>query len=272
MVKNNYNLPTPTAIETLSYESILEENISYLKELLPKWEPVESDTYMLLLESLSYKELHNRTQDNLKIQKMLPHLSSGADLDNFIFGFYGGVKRVEDESDEEFMDRALLSVNRFSTAGSVESYEYHTYRASAKVDDVKVVSPSAGEVVVYIASMQDIDESVAQTVFNGLDDEKVRPLTDKLSVELADIKAVSINATLSLFDMAQQEMIDESIKQNFKQFFKIGEDVTYSQTISKLHLNGVYEVVTDISEDIVVDDLEVLKIELVLEYKEAVVR
>jgi phage-related baseplate assembly protein len=50
---------------------------------------------MMQIEAFSYKELLLKNMINGLIKKMLPHYSKDADLDNFIFGFYGGEQRLE---------------------------------------------------------------------------------------------------------------------------------------------------------------------------------
>lgn len=300
MHSNKYNLPTPTAIEELSYEKILTDNVSYAKELLPNWQAVESDAYMILLESQSYKELHFRAFLNGLVKKMLPHYSSGSDLDNFIFGFYGGITRLENENDEEFLERAMLSVNRFSTAGPTEAYEYHTYKADARVTDVKVISAikplseyvslfigrdEAGilaalkelmgdmaTVEIYIASKDTVDDNLVQIVQTTLNAEKTRPLTDRVLVKPALIKDVVLDVILEVYDLAQSTTIKEQIDNNFNRVLKIGEDVIYSELISKLHINGVYNVITNINKTIIVADTEIAKLRLTLKFVHGEVR
>jgi phage-related baseplate assembly protein len=297
---NKYNLPDPTAIEEISFESIVDENIAFTQALIPDWKPTESDPWMIAIESFSYKELYLRMKMNEDKKKMLPHLSSGSDLENFIFGFYGGITRLEGESDEEFLDRAMLSLNRFTTAGSRKSYEYHTYSADARIDDVKVINAlkplseyvnlfvgkdEAGvlealkivmgdqaTVEVYIASEYIIDEELLEIVREKLNQDEIIPTTDRVRVADAPIKDVIINATLELHDLNNKDHIEAQIKESFKKFFKIGEDVIYSDVISKLHINGVYKVSTNISDDVVVSDTEVAKLSLNLDFVQAVMK
>jgi len=300
MLDNKYNLPTPTAIEELSYEKILTDNVSFAKKLLPTWQPVESDEYMILLESQSNKELHFRAFINELVKKMLPHYSSGSDLDNFIFGFYGGIRRLDNENDAEFLERAMLSVNRFSTAGPSEAYKYHTYEADARVGDVKVINAlkplseyvslfvgkdevgilaaliqlmgDMATVEIYIASKDVIDNDLLQIVQTTLSAEKTRPLTDRVVVKPAIIKDVILAVTLEVYDLSQEIVIENEINSNFLKFFKIGEDVIYSELISKLHINGVYRVITDINSDVIIEDTEIAKITLNLNFVQGEVR
>ncbi len=88
-------LPTPTLFLNVDIEDIIAENTAIVKGLQPDWEPIESDPNMMQIEAFSYKELLLKNMINGLIKKMLPHYSKDADLDNFIFGFYGGEQRLE---------------------------------------------------------------------------------------------------------------------------------------------------------------------------------
>lgn len=295
-----YNLPLLTAIEVVTFETILEENIIIMKRLLKDWVAVESDPYMIILECISYKELQNRLNDNEKIKKMIPHLTSGDDLDVVLFSYFGGIKRLENENDEDFLDRAILSLNRSSTAGAYKTYEYFTYSANETIEDVKVLNglkPLAtyvplflekneaeilealfqligdmATVEVYIASENEITQEVLDDVNTILNDEKIRPLTDRILVKPASKKDLVLDVSLEIYDLNNKEVIQNEIMKNFDKFFKIGEDLTYSELISQLHINGVYKVVTNIKDDVIVSDIEVLKVSLNFTFTQAIVR
>jgi len=297
---NRFNLPNPSVINNMGLEDLIQLNIDTFKAFIPDWEPTQSDMLTIVSQSLAYKELHDRKAQNEKIKKMLPHFSSGADLDNFIFAFYGGLTRIENETDKEFLDRAILSINRSSTAGAIETYKYYTYKADAKIDDVKVKSAikdakeylplflnkdedellksiktfiaDFATVEIYIASKEDIDDTLILKVTNALNEERVRPLSDKVIVKQAKIKNVSIKATIEIYDLNSKQTIKDEISNNFNRFFKIGEDLICSEVISNLHIDGVYKVSTNINEDVGIEDTQIIKLLLELDFKEAIVR
>ena len=211
-------LPSPNILVMPSFEEIKTENILLLKEVNEKYKlALEDDAMLPIIEAFAYRELHLRAMVNLKIKNMMPHYAEGADLDNFVWGFYGGltrlkgaypyanfrfshdgssnitlpegtivfndqnekgrlahpltlngvthavVERVEllkltetsdieldridsflpikveqitpfrngavEESDERFLERSILSLNRPSTAGAIGSYYYHILNA-----------------------------------------------------------------------------------------------------------------------------------------------
>ena len=148
-----YNLSEPTAISKLTYEQIKDELIEEVKRVKPDIKLVESDDYMVLLEVCAYRETYLRNMMNIDIKKMLPHYSSGVDLDNFIFAFYGGEKRVDGEDDAAFFERAKLSLHSYARAGIKETFEYWTKSFNALIYDALASRVSPGVVpIVYSTS------------------------------------------------------------------------------------------------------------------------
>lgn len=354
-------LVEPTLFTNTKIEEIVDENITLLRELYPSWQPIESDTNMMQLEAFSYKEAMLKTLFNNAIKAMLPHYAKAEDLDNFVFGLYGGETRLEGEeptalyefsleevltqdiivpkglrlsdgkeakaflqedvhihagtlkavgkvkleektksskiqttivtspypyvlkpkalanfehgsyreSDEEFFKRAILSLNQYSTAGSEKAYEYFTYKADERVQDVNVHSPSEGLVDIYVYATQGKDE-VLDNVRNIFEEEKVQALNDKVSVKEALKKEVNIQATIHLLDLLDEAMAREKINENVNAQFKIGQSLPCSQLIKSLHVAGVFKVELDNHEDVQAAFNEVLGLHVNLNFKKAV--
>lgn len=89
------SLPTPKIFTEVKIEDIVVQNIAIVKEINPDINLVESDSNMLQIEAFAYREMLLRNMFNSAIKTMLPHYCKGDDLDNFVFGFYGGEKRLE---------------------------------------------------------------------------------------------------------------------------------------------------------------------------------
>ena len=345
-------LPIPDILTMPSYASIKEQNIAILEELKENsYLPLEDDDILLIVEAFAYRELHLRAMVNLKVKNMMPHYAIGADLDNFIWGFYGGITRLEGaypyvdfrftlledreltipdgailtnvagdrgrlmqsitlkgidsiavarvelleevessdkelikleeypnvkveqiglfvngavkESDERFLERAILSLNRPSTAGSLNSYYYHILNADVRVDTAFVYSPALGVVRVILDNFdKKIDDLVLERIREILNSDEIKPLTDKIEVQRAETVPITIEVEAKLYDLMQQREIDERIKANFEEPFKIAQSLTFSDLIRRLHVEGVYSVrCKNISDDIVVDNLSRLVIE-----------
>jgi phage-related baseplate assembly protein len=90
-------LGTPKAIETNSFEALLDKNISLAKEVLGEnWYPLESDPYMKKLRVLTLRQIHNQADKNLTILSLLATTALGNDLDSI--GIDRGVIRDEGQA------------------------------------------------------------------------------------------------------------------------------------------------------------------------------
>ena len=179
---------------------------------------------------------------------------------------FGGGADVE--SDERLRERAVLSLERFSTAGSKKAYIYHALSANAKVEEANVLNGGPGIVKVYLKT-SDMSEETRQSVADYLSGEKVRPLTDTVTVANATIKNIEVRAELELTDMFLQDSIDKEIKAS-KTSLSIGEDLNLSYVYSTLHRSGVYRarLITP-SADTKVGDDSFIKVSFSLSYKKA---
>ena len=167
------------------------------------------------------------------IQTPLPFVLKAKQTSNFTGG-------ADKESDERLRERAVLSLERFSTAGSAKAYIYQALSANAKVEEVSVLNGGAGIVNVYLKT-SDMSEATRQSVEDHLSGEKVRPLTDTVNVKNATIKDITISAQLELTDMFLADEIDKAIKSS-RSSLSLGEDLNLSYIYSVLHKNGVYRV------------------------------
>lgn len=89
------------------------------------------------------------------------------------------------ESDEDFTDRIYLAPSGYSVAGPKDAYKYHTKSfVDAAIGDVEVTSPEPCEVEVrFLLSDGSMpSETLCKKVLEHLNDDNIRPLTDRLSV------------------------------------------------------------------------------------------
>lgn len=195
------------------------------------------------------------------IQTPLPFVLKAKQLSEFEGG-------AEHENDERLRERAVLSLERFSTAGSKKAYIYHALSANTKVEEASVLNGGPGIVKVYLKT-GDMSEETRQSVADYLSGEKVRPLTDTVIVANATIKNIEVRAELELTDMFLQDSIDKEIKAS-RTSLSIGEDLNLSYVYSTLHKNGVYRarLITP-SADTKVGDDSFIKVSFSLSYKKA---
>ncbi|MBE2986655.1 baseplate J/gp47 family protein [Campylobacter sp. RM12920] len=151
--------------------------------------------------------------------------------------FTGG---AEVENDERLRERAVLSLERFSTAGAAGAYVYHALSANAKVIEAVALNGGAGIVDVFIKS-SDMSESVRESVQEYLNSDTRRPITDSVRVKNATKKTVTIKAVVELTDLGLQAHIDNLIKSG-ETSLNLGQDLNLSYIYSRLHQAGVYRV------------------------------
>ena len=142
--------------------------------------------------------------------------------------FTGG---ANPEDDERYRNRIWISRERKTTAGSRLMYEFYAKSADVRVKEVNVKNDGAGVVrVCYHA-----DEDLTDIVKNYLNADEIRPLTDKVEVEKANIKEVKIEATLIAKDISLADL-----KEVKKRFLEYEEKFNIFLSIPK-----IYDLLTD---------------------------
>ena len=180
--------------------------------------------------------------------------------------FEGG---ADEENDERLRDRAVLSLERFSTAGSRKAYIYHALSANAKVEEVSAINGGPGIVKLYLKTA-DMSEETRADVQSYLSGERVRPLCDTVVVENAKVINAVIKAELELKDMLLQASIQSEIEAG-RTSLSLGEDLNLSYVYSALHREGVYRVnLKQPAADIKADVDSFVKIKFELSFAKAV--
>lgn len=219
------------------------------------------------IEAVGVVELEEYVKESeIKTENIVTELSFAFEVKQL--ELFANGKEVE--SDERFRVRIIESFSAISTAGAEESYKYHAFNADSRIKDVAVIDERVLEVDVYVASIDDnVDELMLSRVKEALNAKKVRPLNDKVSIYPAILKNINITATIELFDLLRQKEIEEQVRKNLLKTFYIGENFTRSDLIRRLHIDGVYRVVTDF-KDVITSKKEVIRINKInLEFTEA---
>jgi phage-related baseplate assembly protein len=267
-------LSAPDIVESLDFESILSEMIVDLQMRDPAFTALlESDPAIKILEVAAYREVLLRARINDASRAVMLAYATGNDLEH-LAAFFGVMRQVVDpgdadsippipatyESDDRLRKRTQLSLEGHSTAGPVGSYIFHAIAASSLVKDVDVASPSPGRVVVTLLSTDNegipSDELIG-IVADKLSDKAVRPLTDEVTVQRAEIITYTISADLILYEGPDSEVVRQTalnqVTQYVQQHHLLGNDITLSGLYATLHQEGVQRVILqDPSTDIVV--------------------
>lgn len=254
-------LPAPQVVETLDFETILAARLSGFQAAYPDHDAlVESDPAFKLLEIIAYQELALRQRINEASSACMVAFALGSDLDNLAAVF--GVTRLEltpadeqagtppvMEGDEALRRRVLLAPDSYSVAGPTAAYIFHALSASGEVFDASAISPAPGEVLVTVLSTQGdgtASAALLATVETALSADTVRPLTDEVTVQSAQIVNFTVDAELTLYPGPDAALVQEaalaSLQKELAERRRLGRDVTRSALFRALHVGGVHNV------------------------------
>jgi len=257
---NLSELPAPNLIEGLDYEGILEELIQDYQARNPEFDAVlESEPVIKLLEVAAYRELLLKQQINEQAKGLMLAYAENSNLDQL--GALVDVKRhviqeademtippTEEilESDDDYRRRIQLAPKGFSVAGPSSAYIYHALSADPEIKDVSVSSPSPGVVAVTILGRSgdgSVSQELIDLVQDRLESDDVRPLTDQVIVQGAEIVEYSIDANLTIKAGPDKEVVLEQAKWSAQQFadrhHRLGQSIALSGIYAALHVSGV---------------------------------
>ncbi|EOC0041751.1 baseplate assembly protein [Cronobacter turicensis] len=263
-------LPAPDVVEELDFETILAERKATLISLYPEEEQaaiartlaLESEPIVKLLQENAYREVIWRQRVNEAAKAVMLAYATGRDLD--VLGGNFGVSRLVItpadetamppviavmESDADFRLRIQQALEGLSVAGSTGAYEYHGRSADGRVADISVISPQPACVTVSVLSREDngkASDELLTVVRNALNDEDVRPVADRLTVQSASIVDYQIVATLYLYPGPEIELVRAAAETRLQAYIsaqhRIGRDIRRSAIFAALHVEGVQRV------------------------------
>ncbi|TAL53817.1 baseplate J/gp47 family protein [Pandoraea sp.] len=261
-------LPPPEVIETLDYETILAARKAALVARYPaEQQPgmaallsLESEPLVKHLEENAYRELLLRQRINEAAHAVMLAYAAGADLEQLAALFE--IKRLTirpadpahnlpaiREEDTDLRKRIQLAPQGFSVAGPEGAYRSHALGADGRVLDASAGSPAPGEVVITILSRigdgsapQDLLDAVASVL--RADD--VRPLTDHVTVQSAQIVTYRVHARLYTFSGPDSSVVLAVARRRLDAYVeschRLAREVTISGLYAALHVEGVERV------------------------------
>lgn len=275
-------LPAPDVVETLDYESLLAERKATLVSLYPTEQQdaiartltLESEPIVKLLQENAYRELILRQRINEAAKGVMVAYALGGDLDQL--GANNGVSRLtmtpaDDtaippvvavmESDDDFRARIAAAFEGLSVAGPTGAYEYHAKSADGRVADASAISPSPAVVTVTVLAREAngaAADDLLAVVSAALNDEDVRPVADRVSVQSAEIVNYEIEAELYLYPGPEAEPIRAASEAKLAAYVtaqkRLGRDIRLSALYAAMHVEGVQRVnLIKPSADVVLD-------------------
>lgn len=263
-------LPAPDVVETLDYETLLAERKATLISLYPEEQQdavaatlaLESDPIVKILEENAYRELILRQRINEAAQAVMVAYALDDDLDQL--GANNGVTRLtitpaDDttipptaavmESNDDYRARIAAAFEGLSVAGPTGAYEYHAKSADGRVADASAISPSPAVVTVTILGREGngaAADDLLAVVDAALNDEDVRPVADRVSVQSAEIVDYAIEAELYLYPGPEAEPIRAASEAKLAAYVtaqkRLGRDIRLSALYAAMHVEGVQRV------------------------------
>lgn len=251
-------LPAPKVVEALDFETILASIKANILAAMPELSDVmalESEPLVKLAEALAYVALTHRARVNDAAEAVMLAFATGTDLDHLAALF--GVERLlvaaatettgaVYEADAALRLRTQLSLEAFTTAGSIGAYEYHARTASALVADVSVTTPEPGTVLVTILSTEGDgtpDAALLAQVNAALSAEEVRPLCDAVIVAAPELLTYGVVAELVVAGGPDTSVVLEQAQEAVVAYVAavhaLGGTVAISGLHAALHQAGV---------------------------------
>ncbi|WP_336755401.1 baseplate assembly protein [Pantoea sp. USHLN298] len=263
-------LPAPDVVEVLDYETLLAERKATLISLYPADQQdaiartltLESEPIVKLLQENAYREVILRQRINEAAKAVMVAYSVDDDLDQL--GANNGVSRLtitpaDDttipptaavmESNDDYRARIAAAFEGLSVAGPSGAYEYHARSADGRVADASAISPSPAVVTITVLSREGNGAAPADllaVVDSALNDEDVRPVADRVTVQSAEIIEYEIEAQLYLYPGPEAEPIRAASEAKLTAFIsaqaRLGRDIRKSALYAALHVEGVQRV------------------------------
>lgn len=259
------SLPAPTVLEPLDFEEVYQEGLGVFRGYMGgNWTAaLESDPVVKVLEVGAYIKVGNRARVNDAAKAVLLAHAIGGDLDHL--GANVNLKRLviqaEDllavppvpevkEDDDPFRERIQLAYEGLTTAGPRNSYILHARNASGLVADATTESPAPCYVTVTVLSLEGEGEASPEllaTVAVALNDDDVRPVADRVTVQSAQVIRYQIEAILHMTSAGPES--DASLAEAKSRLGawinprkRLGVEVAQSGVDAQLHVAGVSRV------------------------------
>lgn len=258
-------LPAPDVLEPLDFEEAYAERLSVFRGFMgDNWSaPLESDPVVKLLEVSAYVGIGDRARVNDAAKALLLAHAIGSDLDQL--GANVNTPRLviqaEDlravppvekitEGNDAYRERIQLAYEGLTTAGPRNSYKLHARNASAQVADASAESPSPACVTVTVLGLEGdgaVGPELLAVVARALNDENVRPLGDRLTVQSAQVLPYRIDAVLHMKGPGPESAValaeaERRLAAWVNPRKRLGVEVARSAVDAQLHVPGVSRV------------------------------
>ncbi|MCI4223083.1 baseplate assembly protein [Dickeya dianthicola] len=278
-------LPAPDIVTVPDFETVLAARKAAYLALFPADErdavaatlALESEPVVKLLQENAYREILLLQRINEAAQACMVAYALGNDLDQLAANY--NVERLTVtpadetavppvdavlESDDDLRQRIPSAFEGLSVAGPTGAYTFHALSADGKVADATAISPSPAAVTVTVLSREGdgtASDELLAAVTDALNDESVRPVADRVTVQSAHVVPYSVTARLYLYPGPEAEPIRQAAAARLIAYIsaqrRLGRDIRRSALYAALHVEGVQRVELDSPPmDVVLDDTQ----------------
>lgn len=268
-------LPAPDVVESLDYELIFAQRKTELINLYPADQQaeiaarleLESEPLVKLLQENSYRELNWRQRVNESALAVMLAFATGNDLEQ-IAARYNVSRLIITpanpsatppvaavlEGDDSLRERTQMALEGLSTAGPRNAYIFHARSADGRVADASAISPAPCYATITVQSAigdGSADQNLLDAVTAALNDEDVRPVCDRVTVQSATVVPYTVTAKLFVDNLTpESELVlqaaQDALAAYVNQRRRLGQGVYRSALDAALHVEGVrYVELTD---------------------------
>ena len=201
-----------------------------------------------------------------EISVLLDHIEGVIKAENITITTGG----TDEEDDDHFRERILISFERLPATGTKWGYVFHTKSAHPDVGSVSVISPEAGKVEVYFLLRDGSLPSpeMIEAVRSYLYRDDVKNLTDYIEVKAPEVVNTNISARVHIKDLTLKGFVENMALERLKNYADtlgktIGLDLIRSKVIDLCFVHSTVEKVEVLepSEDVIVGETKVVKVQ-----------
>lgn len=258
-------LPAPDVLEPLDFEEVYTESLGVFRDFMgDNWSaPLESDPVVKLLEAGAYARIGDRARVNDAAKALMLAYAIRGDLDQL--GANVNTPRLviqaEDlravppvekitESDDAYRERIQMAYEGLTTAGPRNSYKLHARNASALVADASAESPAPACVTVTVLGLSGdgtVSPELLAVVAAAVNDENVRPLGDRVTVQSAEVLPYRVDAVLHMKGPGPESAValaeaERRLAAWINPRRRLGVEVARSAVDAQVHVPGVSRV------------------------------
>ncbi|MFP1763877.1 baseplate assembly protein [Lonsdalea quercina] len=263
-------LPAPDIVDVPDFDTVLRARKAALLALYPEAEraavaatlALESEPMVKLLQESAYREILLLQRINETAKACMVAYALGNDLDQLAANV--NVRRLTVtpadtsvippvdavmESDDDLRQRIPAAFEGLSVAGPTGAYEFHALSADGRVSDASAISPTPAAVTVTVLSREGdgtASDDLLAVVSQALNDEAVRPVADRVTVQSAAIVSYTVDARLYLYPGPEAEPVRAAAQARLQSYItaqrRLGRDIRLSALYAALHVEGVQRV------------------------------